>query len=48
MFKKTFLILLTVLSIFGQSQILGSRLDKKTLALGEVGVFKINISGEFP
>ncbi|KMQ72441.1 BatD family protein [Chryseobacterium koreense] len=44
MFKKTFLILLTVLSIFGQSQILGSRLDKKTLALGEVGVFKINIS----
>lgn len=27
------------------AQTLGSRLDKKTLALGEVGTFKINISG---
>ncbi|WP_447951215.1 BatD family protein [Chryseobacterium koreense] len=44
MFKKTFLIIITLLSTLGQSQILGSRLDKKTLALGEVGVFEINIT----
>ena len=30
---------------FFSSQTLGSKLDKKTLALGEVGTYKINISG---
>ena len=42
--KKIFIILFSLLSVFGISQTLGSKLDKKTLALGEAGVFRVNIS----
>ena len=42
--KKIYFILFTLLSIFAFSQTLGSRLEKKTLALGEVVVFRVNIS----
>ena len=42
--KKIFFILFSLLSVFGFSQTLGSKLDKKTLALGEAGVFRVNIS----
>ncbi len=42
--KKIFYILFSLLNILGFSQTLGSKLDKKTLALGEAGVFRINIS----
>lgn len=42
--KTTYIIILTFISICVQSQILGSKLDKKTLALGEVGTYKIYIS----
>lgn len=42
--KKTVIIIFAFLSVFGYSQTLGSKLDKKTLALGEVGTFRINIS----
>lgn len=42
--KKIFFILFSLLSGLGISQTLGSKLDKKTLALGEAGVFRINIS----
>ncbi len=43
--KKLYFILLLFLGIFSFSQTLGSKLDKKTLALGEVGTFRIDISG---
>ncbi|KIA89060.1 hypothetical protein SAMN05421876_104104 [Kaistella jeonii] len=42
--KKIFFIIFSVLNVFAFSQTLGSTLDKKTLALGEAGVFRINIS----
>ena len=42
--KKIFFILFSLLSFWGISQTLGSKLDKKTLALGEAGVFRVNIS----
>lgn len=42
--KKIFFIVFSFLSLAFNAQILGSKLDKKTLALGEVGVLKINIS----
>src|SRR5690606_5165326 len=41
--KKIFFILFSLFSVLGFSQTLGSKLDKKTLALGEAGVFRINI-----
>ena len=41
--KKTFLIFLLFTNIFGFAQTLGASLDKKTLALGEVGTYKVNI-----
>lgn len=43
--KKLYLILFFIIGIFTFSQTLGSKLDKKTLALGEVGTFTIEISG---
>lgn len=43
--KKLYLILFFLIGIFTFSQTLGSKLDKKTLALGEVGTFTIEISG---
>lgn len=43
-FRVRIFIIFTFLSVFGFSQTLGSKLDKKTLALGEVGVFRIHIS----
>lgn len=42
--KKIFFILFSILYVLGFSQTLGSKLDKKTLALGEVGIFRVNIS----
>lgn len=42
--KKIFFIIFSVLNVFAFSQTLGSTLDKKTLALGEAGVFRVNIS----
>ncbi|MBU4538536.1 MAG: BatD family protein [Weeksellaceae bacterium] len=42
--KKIFFIIFSVLSSWVTSQTLGSKLDKSTLALGEVGVFRVNIS----
>lgn len=42
--RNIFFILFTFLNVFGYSQTLGSELEKKTLALGEVGTFRINIS----
>ena len=42
--KKIYLILFSLLNILGTSQTLGSRLDKKTLALGEAGVFRVTIT----
>jgi len=42
--KKIFFILFSFFNAWGFSQTLGSKLDKKTLALGEAGVFRVNIS----
>ncbi len=42
--KKILLIILTFLNVFGYSQTLSSELDKRTLALGEVGFFRVKIS----
>lgn len=42
--RKTALIIFTLFNVIAYSQTLGSTLDKPTLALGEVGVLKINIS----
>ena len=42
--KNIFLILFSLLNVLGFSQTLGSKLDKKTLALGEVGTFRVSIS----
>ncbi len=42
--KKIYSISLFFAAIFAFSQTLGSKLDKKTLALGEVGTYTINIS----
>lgn len=43
-FKNKFLVFLLVfIAVYGFSQTLGSNLDKKTLALGEVGTLKIKI-----
>jgi len=42
--KKIFFILFAFLSLAATSQTLGTQLDKKTLALGEAGVFRISIS----
>jgi len=42
--RKTLLFVFTFFSAFAFSQVLGSKLDKNTLALGEAGVFRVNIS----
>lgn len=42
--KKIILIIFTFLNVLGNSQTLGSTLDKPTLALGEVGTFRVTIS----
>ena len=42
--KKIFFIIFSVLSISVLAQTLGSKIDKSTLALGEVGVFRVTIS----
>ena len=42
--KKKFFIIFSVLSISVLAQTLGSKLDKSTLALGEVGVLRVTIS----
>ena len=42
--KKIFFIIFSVLSISVLAQTLDSKLDKSTLALGEVGVFRVTIS----
>lgn len=42
--KNTVLLIFTFLNLIVYSQTLGSTLDKPTLALGEVGILKINIS----
>lgn len=42
--KKIYFILFALLYVSVFSQTLGSRLEKKTLALGEVGLFRINVS----
>ena len=42
--KKLYLFPFLLLSVATFSQTLGSKLDKSTLALGEVGVFRVNIS----
>ncbi|MCW4450879.1 BatD family protein [Kaistella sp. BT6-1-3] len=42
--KKIYFILFALLYVSVFSQTLGSRLEKKTLALGEVGLFRIKIS----
>ncbi len=42
--KKIFFILFSLFGFLGFSQTLGSKLDKKTLALGEAGVFRVMIS----
>jgi len=41
--KKIFFLFLVILNACGFSQTLGTNLDKKTLALGEVGTYKISI-----
>ncbi|MDR2205064.1 MAG: BatD family protein [Flavobacteriaceae bacterium] len=41
--KKSLFLFLVLIGVFGFSQTLGSRLDKGTLALGEVGTFKISV-----
>lgn len=42
--KKIFFIVFSLLNVVLFSQTLGSKLDKKTLALGEVGTFRVSIS----
>ena len=42
--KKILFTIFSFLSVLAFSQVLGSKLDKKTLALGEVGIYKVNIS----
>lgn len=42
--KRILLIIISFLSVYGYSQTLSSELDKKTLALGEVGVYKVNVA----
>ncbi len=42
--KKILFLIFSVLNIFAFSQTLGSRLEKKTLALGEVVTFRVSIS----
>lgn len=42
--NKIFFVLFSFFSLSIFSQTLGSKLDKKTLALGEVGVFRVSIS----
>lgn len=42
--KKIAILIFTFLNVIAYSQTLGSTLDKPTLALGEVGILKINIS----
>ena len=42
--KKLTLLLFILLNLFGFSQTLSSKLDKETLALGEVGILRIQIS----
>ncbi|UOE42428.1 BatD family protein [Chryseobacterium suipulveris] len=44
MLKKILFTIFSFLSVLAFSQVLGSKLDKKTLALGEVGIYKVNIS----
>ncbi|MDE5449861.1 hypothetical protein KRE38_12605, partial [Elizabethkingia meningoseptica] len=44
MMKRFFLFCFIVFSLFGFGQTLSSQLSDNTLALGEEGVFKINIS----
>ncbi|UFK99010.1 BatD family protein [Kaistella faecalis] len=44
MLKKILFLIFSVLNIFAFSQTLGSRLEKKTLALGEVVTFRVSIS----
>lgn len=43
--KRVYYIFFLMLSMVIHAQTLGSKLDKTTLALGEVGVLRINISG---
>lgn len=42
--KKILFLIFSILNIFAFSQTLGSRLEKKTLALGEVVTFRVSIS----
>ena len=42
--KKIVLVLFSLFNAFLFSQTLGSKLEKKTLALGEVGIFRVSIS----
>lgn len=42
--KKIFIIIFSLLNVVLFAQTLGSKLDKKTLALGEVGTFRVSIS----
>lgn len=42
--KKIFFIVFSLLNVVLFAQTLGSKLDKKTLALGEVGTFRVSIS----
>ena len=41
--KKILFLFLLIISLYGNSQTLGASLDKKTLALGEVGTYKVNV-----
>ena len=41
--KKILFLFFAIINVFGFSQTLGTDLDKKTLALGEVGTYKISI-----
>ena len=41
--KKILFLFLLIISFYGNSQTLGASLDKKTLALGEVGTYKVNV-----
>ncbi len=43
--KKTFFFVIILLGFMVQSQTLGSKVDKETLALGEVGTYTVYISG---
>lgn len=43
--KKTFFLVIILLGFMVQSQTLGSKVDKETLALGEVGTYTVYISG---